>query len=242
MGPTGATGAQGPAGVASATAPVILAGTNVSLQANGVNAGHIANRVRTMSFAGGQFLTTSNTSGFDIGNGAAPANRTVRAYSFAGDNAVGGMTLTFVVPQDYVGPTATDTSNCPGITSPRLRIKWATDSTQANGSRKINMDILFSQDDQLAANTLANRFRYNIRATASGSDAAESLDPTNAQIADQIVPEAGDNWSTSEAPLNTWVPGQVIVLTLYRNATSLDDPNSTGAGVVSVSFEYEADQ
>jgi hypothetical protein len=221
---------------------VVLTGSNVSLQSNGVTSAHIANRTRNMSFTGAQFLTSSNTSGFDLGNGTGAANRASRVFSFAGANGAGGMTLSFVVPQDYVGPTAADTTACPGLVTPRLRIKWATDSTQANGARKINMDVLFSQDDQLVANSLANRFRYNIRSAASGSDAAESLDPTNTQIADQLVPEAGDNWSTGEGALNAWVPGQVIVLTLYRNATSTEDPNSARAGILNVSFEYEADQ
>jgi hypothetical protein len=104
--------------------------------------------------------------------------------------------------------------------------------------------VSFSQDDQLVANSLANRFRYNIRANAGSlTNAAESLDPTNTQIADQIVPEAGEIWDTSDSAVTAWAPGQVIVLTLARNVSVVaDDPNSARAGIVSVSFEYDADQ
>jgi hypothetical protein len=233
-----------------------LAGNQFSIPAGGVTTSMIGdnqvtpakvpNRTRRFAIAGNQFLSNSNTSAFDLGNGTAAANRRNRVTSFAGDDTAGLLTTSFVVPADYVGPTAAELASNPGLQVPRLTIRWATNSTQPNGSRKANIDVMFSQDDQLVVSSLANRFRYNIRANAGAStDAAESLDPSNAQIATQVIPEANEIWSTGTAnsdPLLPWAPGQVIVLTLYRNAADGNDPNSARVGIVSVGFEYEADQ
>lgn len=216
--------------------------TGAKIASNTVTAGNIANRTRRMSFPGSAFTVANSSATFPIGNGLAGTGRQVRVNSFGLAGVSGGMSISFVVPSDYVGPSAADLTSNPGIAVPRLRIKWATNSVQADNDRKINVDISFSQDDQLTTNTLANRFRYNIRRNAGGTDAAESLFPSNATIADQIVPEPGDNWSSGEGALNPWVPGQIIVLTLFRNDGSPDDPNNAQAGVVSVSFEYDADQ
>ena len=167
-------------------------------------------------------------------------NRRIRVTSFAGANTDGYMTYAFAVPSDYVGPTAADSAACPGIITPRLAIRWVTDSIQANGARKINMDISFCKENEVSG-IGANRFRYNIRNGASGPDAVESADPSNVQIATQVLPEPGDNWSNAELPLTAWAPGDVVIISLARNATAVDDPNSARAGILSVTFEYEAD-
>jgi len=53
------------------------------------------------------------------------------------------------------------------------------------------MDISFSQDDQLATGLL-NRFRCNVRVSSIRINSAESLDQSNIQIAEQIVPNAAE--------------------------------------------------
>jgi hypothetical protein len=262
QGPQGDTGPQGPAGTTdwnglsnipagfadnidndtqyAAGAGLELNGSTFSIGAGAVDAGMVANRTRRMSLAGNSF-SPSTTSTFDFGNGTVTLNRRIRVTSFAGAGNDGYMTGAFVVPADYSGPSAADLAACPGIIVPRLTVRWVTDSTQANGSRKINMDVSFCLDSDSTA-IGANRFRYNIRQNASGADAAESLDPSNVQIASQTLPEPGDDWSSAEGPVAAWQPGDVVLLSLARNATSLDDPNTARAGILSISFEYEADQ
>jgi hypothetical protein len=223
----------------SGTLPVLTinnsAVTGAKIASNTVTAGNIANRTRTVVVSGSQFIGLTTTSAFNWSSG----NRGVAVRSFGSPNSAGQMTVSFQVPADYAGPSTGDLAAVPGIQAPRLRIKWVTDSAQANGSRKINMDVAWAQDDNLNGGNLT-RFRYNIRANAAGSDAAESADPSNVQVATQVIPEAGDNWSTGEGPVVAWAPGQTIILTLARNTT--DDPNDQRAGIISVSFEYDADQ
>jgi hypothetical protein len=167
----------------------------------------------------------------------------MRVTSFGGANSNGYLTVSFVVPADYVGPTAADLTAIPGIITPRLTLKWCTDSTQANGSRKVNFDVSFTKDTEFTA-IGATRVRYNLRSGVGPTEtsAAESADPSNVQVATQVIPEVGDNWSTGEGPNTAWAPGDVIVLTIARNATSAEDPNSARAGIIAVTFEYEADQ
>jgi hypothetical protein len=207
-----------------------------------VTAAKVANRSRRFGLSGNMF-SPSSTSTFDFGNQSTAANRTMRVTSFGGANSNGYLTVSFVVPADYVGPTAADLTAIPGIITPRLTLKWCTDSTQANGSRKVNFDVSFTKDTEFTA-IGATRFRYNLRSGVGPTEtsAAESADPSNVQVATQVIPEVGDNWSTGEGPNTAWAPGDVIVLTIARNATSAEDPNSARAGIIAVTFEYEADQ
>jgi hypothetical protein len=198
-----------------------------------VTAAKIANRVRTMSITGSQFIGQTSTSAFNWSSG----NRGIVPRSFGSANSAGQMYVAFQVPNDYVGPSAADLSANPGIVAPRLRIKWVTDSTDAD--RRINMDVSWAQETDLNGGNLT-RFRYNVRAGGTGSDASDSANPTNVQVATQIVPEPGDNWSSGEGAPIAWAPGQTIYLTLARNTT--DDPNSQRVGIITVSFEYDADQ
>jgi hypothetical protein len=198
-----------------------------------VTAAKIANRTRTFTITGSQFIGLGSTSAFNWSSG----NRGIAPRSFGSANSAGQMSVAFQVPADYVGPSSGDLSAVPGILAPRLRIKWVTDSTDAD--RRINMDIAWAQETDLNGGN-ATRFRYNIRAGGTGADAADSANPTNVQVATQIVPEAGDNWSAGEGAVVAWAAGQTIFLTLARNTT--DDPNSQRAGIISVSFEYDADQ
>jgi hypothetical protein len=237
QGATGAVGATGPSGVIAATAPLSYdSGTKtVSVPANAITAASVANRVRNFSIPGSSFIGQTSTSSFNWSSGT----RGITTRSFGSADSAGQLSVSFQVPADYAGPSASDLSANPGIQSPRLRIKWVTDSAQANGSRKINMDIAWAQDSDLA-NGNQTRFRYNFRNLSSGTDSAESLDPTNISVATQIVPEPGDSWSTGEGAVTAWAPGQTIVLSLNRNTS--DDPNTARVGIISVSFEYEADQ
>jgi hypothetical protein len=239
MGAQGAQGPQGPAGVVNATAPLAYNGgtQTVSLQANGINAGLIANRVRTQTITGSQFTGLTSTSAFNWSSG----NRGVAPRSFGSNNSDGQIFVAFQVPDDYAGPSSADLLAVPGIQAPRFRIKWVTDSVQVNGDRKANIDISWAQDFDLSGGN-ATRFRYNIRRNATGTNAAESADPTNVAVATQVVPEAGDNWSVGEGPVVPWAAGQTIFLTLARNASSSDDPNGSRVGIISVTFEYESDQ
>lgn len=202
-----------------------------------VTAAKIANRTRTFTVSGGQFIGYSSTSAFAWGT---PENRGVPVRSFGGANSNGGMAVTFQIPADYAGVASSDLSACPGITAPRLRIRWVTDSAAGAGGRKVNMDVSFSQDELL--NNAANRFRYNIRQGSTGTNSSESLDPSNVQVAAQVIPESGDSWDTGEGAITPWAAGQTVVLTFFRNATNADDPNANRVGIVSVSFDYESDQ
>ncbi len=220
---------------------MVLTGTNVSLQANGVTAASIANRTRTVTVSGSQFNGITTTSAF---NWNSVTNRGISVRSFGSANSNGVMSVSFQVPADYVGPSSSDLAACPSLTVPRLRLKWCTDDTAVT-SHKMNVDVSFSQDDQL--NSGANRFRYSVRQNAnSGTDfatAGESLDPAgNTQIVTQVLPDAGDQYSTGEGAVVSWVAGQTIIVTLGRNATNTDDPNAQRIGIVSLSFEYESDE
>jgi len=241
-GAQGAAGATGAPGVIAATAPILYNnGTQtVSLQANGVTAASVANRVRRVSLSGNSF-SPSSTSTFDFGNGLPSANRRVRVTSFGSANNDGYLSIVFTVPSDYVGPAAADITACPGLVTPRLSMRWVTDSVQANGSRKLNADISFVRESEITANG-GNKFRYNIRdgVPVISLDAAESADPTNIQIATQVMPENGDNWSTGEGANTVWAAGDVILLTISRSGAS--DLNSARCGVLSITFDYEADQ
>jgi hypothetical protein len=229
----------------SAGAGLNLSGTIFSIPSNAittamigdsqVTAAKIANRVRTMTITGSQFIGLTSTSAFNWSGG----NRGIAPRSFGSANSNGQMYVAFQVPADYVGPSAADLSANPGIVAPRLRIKWVTDSTASD--RRINMDIAWAQETDLnGGNT--TRFRYNIRAGGTGTDAADSANPTNVQVATQIVPEPGDVWSSGEGAPVAWAAGQTIFLTFARNATAGDDPNADRVCIISVSFEYESDQ
>lgn len=185
-----------------------------------------------------------STSAFAWGT---PDYRGIVVRSFGNNNTNAAISASFQVPSDYVGPTAQDLADCPTLTTPRLKIRWVTDAANTNpGARKVNMDVSFSQDESLNyGGGVANKHRYNFRQNGnSGLDsgyACESLDPTNNQVASQVIPEPGDVWNSMEGGALPWVPGQTILLTLYRNATSADDTNTQRVGIFQVSFDYEAD-
>ena len=170
-----------------------------------------------------------------------PEVRGIPVRSFGSGNVSGALSVCFQVPADYAGPSAADLAACPGIQAPRMKIRWVTDSTQAATQRKIYLEVEFAPDTQLGPGNI-NRIRYNIRANSSGPDSAESLDPTSSEVASQSIPEAGEIWSVGEGPVPAWIPGQTIIITLYRNATLGDDPNNAKVGLLGVSFDYDAEQ
>jgi len=193
----------GATGVLAATAPLSYnSGTQtVSVPTNAITAANIANRTRRVAFTSNQFITQT-VSQFNLASQPAAGARTIRNNFFsANDFATGTLTLAFVVPPDYSGVSSGNLATNLGIQALGLRIKWATVYTQANGSRKINMDISFSQDDQLATGLL-NRFRCSVLVNSIGINSAEALDPSNIQIAEQIVPEAAETWDTAEGAVN----------------------------------------
>jgi hypothetical protein len=248
-GPSGPAGPQGPTGAAGSPddGNAILTKINDAATSgtistsrvadNSITAAKIANRTRTMSISGTQFAGYSTTSAFAWGT---PEPRGVPVRSFGSANANGGICVAFQVPADFVGPSASDLATCPGLQAPRLKIRWVTDSTQPATSRKIDMDVSFSQDTQLSTGN-ANRWRYGIHANSNSADSVESLDPSNTDVANQVIPEPSEVWSISEGPVTSWGAGQTIILTLYRNGTSPNDINTARVGIISVSFDYEAD-
>lgn len=246
QGVQGPAGPQGPAGVATATAPVLLIGDNVSLQANGVTAAQIANRTRRVMFSSNSF-STSNGSAFDLSNDVG-ADRRVRIQSVGGNDTDGFLTIAFTVPSDYAAPTAADQTANPSLGTPRLRFIMATESSVGT-DRRANIDVTFAELSQLIP-TGANKFRYNVRAIGTigsvdnaGDSEANFPNLIEGTPTEMVIPDAGDIWSTADATVTTWTPGQTVVLTLARKTSdSGADPNTLRVGVLAFYFEYDADQ
>lgn len=261
MGPAGPAGPAGPQGPQGEPGPAYSAGDGLQLTGtafsiptdgitssmigvNQVTSAQIANRIRTFSIPGTVFAGHTTSTSFAWGT---PQAVGITVRSFAGSpNGSGGINVVFTVPDDYVGPSTADLAACPGLQTPRLRIRWVTNSVQSPGLRKINVDVSFSQIEYLTSQN-GNRFRYNFTNGSMGPSSSESLDPTANEVALQVIPEPGDEWdSPFDAPVMPWQPGQIVALTLFRNSPSTDptaiDPNSQLAGILSVSFDYEADR
>ncbi len=248
QGPTGPTGPTGPSGIVSATAPLSYdANTKtVSVFPNSINAGHIANRTRKVYVPGASFIAGPNSASmFDLSNDI-DIKRRVRVMSFVSATNDGYITATFQVPSDYAGPTAADLAACPSLTSPRLTLQLATEL--ATGDGRINVDVSFAEASQL--NPLgSNKFRYNFRAIgalgavdgSANANSANCPQLVEGSVTGFTIPEAGDAWSTTDAPV-TWAAGQTIVLTFYRTSTATDDPSNVRAGILGISFDYDADQ
>ncbi|MBS0195339.1 MAG: hypothetical protein JSR77_01140 [Planctomycetes bacterium] len=228
-GPAGPTGATGPAGVASASAPIVLTGTDVSLAANGVTAAHIANRARRV-YVPSDAITVSDNSAPVLLVGSGTDVTGVWARRIGNDATDAAATFTVQVPTDYAG------SGVAGLNAPRMTIYWGTNATSADHA--VNVDIGFRSVTDFTG-AVSNSFRYNIRKSAgAATDAAESANPAAGAIVSQTIPEATETWTGNP----TWTPGDVIVVTLKRNAGALDDPNNGRFYIIGVSFEYEADQ
>jgi hypothetical protein len=229
-GPVGPAGPQGEAGVASATAPVVLTGSNVSLQSNGVTAAHVANRTRKVFIPSGSFVFESNAAPVQM-QGSGTTGIWVRRL---GNDTNESASVTIQVPSDYAG------TGVAILSAPRLTIYWASDN-----AGKVNVDVSWRNMNDLLGGDVGNTFRYNFRdgvTAASGDSACESLasSPVRTVVAQTIpnVTEA-DVWTGTGA---SWSAGDLIVLTLRRNGTATDDPNSANMYIAGVAFEYEADQ
>ncbi|MCX5689324.1 MAG: hypothetical protein NTV94_05975, partial [Planctomycetota bacterium] len=245
LGPVGPTG---PSGVVAATAPLSYDPNTktVSVLANSISASQIANRTRKVFVPGATFIAGPNAASmFDLSNDI-DIKRRVRVMSFVSATNDGYITATFQVPNDYAGPTAADLAACPSLTSPRLTLQLGTEL--ASGDGRINVDVSFAEASQL--NPLgSNKFRYNFRAIGVIGAVDGAANPTAANcpqlvegtVTSLTLPEAGDSWSTIDAPV-TWAAGQTIVLTFYRTSTATDDPSNVRAGILGVTFDYDADQ
>lgn len=224
-GATGPAGPQGPAGVASASAPLVLNGSNVEVQASGIPAANISNRTRRVMISNGDFVAAGTGVSNNPVNFGVNSRRQAIATTLSNDGANNNrMTATFVVPMDYVA----------GQSVPRLTLYWGTD--EGNANRKVNIDFSFSQATSINASGVDVPFRYNFRQSSSGSDSMESPNPAQGAIVATTIPEVGDAYQS--AP--TWAPGDVIVLTIARNNDG-NDPNNGTVYILGVSFDYDSD-
>lgn len=248
QGPAGPAGEAGPSGVVAATAPLSYdANTKtVSVLPNSISAAQVANRTRKVFIPGPAFVAGPNAASmFDLSNDI-DIKRRVRVMSFVSATNDGYITATFQVPSDYVGPTAADLAACPSLAAPRLTLQLATEL--ASGDGRVNVDVSFAEANQLTP-LGSNKFRYNFRAIgaigavdgATNPNAANCPQLVEGTVTTLTIPEAGDAWSTTDAPV-TWAAGQTIVLTFYRTSTATDDPSNVRAGILGVSFDYDADQ
>jgi hypothetical protein len=207
-----------------------LTGSNVSLQSNGVTAAHVANRTRKVFIPSGSFVFESNAAPVQM-QGSGTTGIWVRRL---GNDTNESASVTIQVPSDYAG------TGVAILSAPRLTIYWASDN-----AGKVNVDVSWRNMNDLLGGDVGNTFRYNFRdgvTAASGDSACESLasSPVRTVVAQTIpnVTEA-DVWTGTGA---SWSAGDLIVLTLRRNGTATDDPNSANMYIAGVAFEYEADQ
>jgi hypothetical protein len=128
---------------------VVLTGTNVSLQADGITAALIANRTRSVMISAGSIATPA---GFGAVNFSGGSGRVVGAKLDDGSNNVG--TATFVVPRDFISGSV-----------PSITIYWGTD--EGTGGRSGTMNLRFDTfSGSLITSTTS---QLTQRATITGS-------------------------------------------------------------------------
>jgi len=236
-GPTGPQGSTGPAGspdsgndivtkLNDAATTTFVAGSRIA--DNSITAAKIANRTRRV-FIPPSAMTFSSQAIFILTGNIGDVTA-VWAPRLGDNIANEAMNFTINVPADYAGSGVT------GLNAPRLTLHWGTDSTAA--SRKVNVDFAFRNAADFTG-AVGNSFRYNIRSGAGAAiNAAESANPATGAITAQTIPEADETWAGNP----TWAAGDVIVISLRRNAGAGDDPNDAKMGILGISFDYEADE
>jgi hypothetical protein len=203
-----------------------------------ITAAKIANRTRKVFIPSNAIVFESNAAPV-LMSGSGTSNTGVWARRL-GNNTVEAATVTIQVPSDYAG------SGVAGLGAPRLTIYWSTDSTLTNASRKVNVDVSWRNladfiNNPDPGNTLRYSFRSGVTA-ANGDSVTECNEPLAAkQVVATTIPSAAESdvWAGTGT---TWSANDLIVLTLRRNGTASDDPNTANMYIVGIGFDYDADQ
>jgi len=238
QGPQGNAGSTGPTGPAGAdgspeTGTQIVTKINDAGTTGTVGANRITNRNRRVFVPSNAFTIESNAAP-NLMQGSGSSNSGIWVRRMSNGTSDEAASVTIQVPSDYAGSAAA------GLSAPRLTIYWASDN-----AGKINMDVAWRNLSDMIGANVGNSFRYNFRSSvtvANGDSFCESgaSNPVRSVVA-QVIPSVAENdiWSGTGA---SWAANDLIVLTLRRNGSAGDDPNSSVMYLVGVGFEYEADQ
>jgi hypothetical protein len=157
QGPVGATGATGATGVASATAPLVLSGSNISVQADGITAAQIQNRTRQIFIPTGAMIT-GNSNAFigrvNTGAGAGAASALGVGLNNNGSPENPYASMTFIVPPDFVAGAA-----------PNVQILYATDTNSGN----VSIDVFYAKSTDLVAASTSIPFRGFVSAAQTSN-------------------------------------------------------------------------
>lgn len=189
---------------------LIIGGLTIDASNTGLTAAHIANRTRSFTLSHSAFAG-GPASFFFYGSGTGPPRGSPTCVGIAdADTGQGGVTATFSMPEDYV----------PG-TPVTFQLAWSCAET--DGSRSNLVELRFAPVTSITTTGIATPVRATLSRPAPGY-----------ALRTDTIEGPYTSW-----PDSSWVPGQMMVLTISR------DPNDSATGNIflfGVKITYQADQ